>query len=231
MAAIIRTRSTIREAATTLALALTLFAVIQAFIAQPFDVRQVSMLPTFRERDLVLVDKLAAITDAYVRGDVVVLFETEPASVPLIKRVIAVAGEHVSIIDGGIFVDGSRLTEPYTSSDPTLPKCGSSVWDIPERHVFVLGDNREESYDSRCFGPVDVDQIVGRAVVRYWPLDRLALVLPPDYEPRHDPDSAGRIAARGLARRRSSADGGPAQVAPIAAIPSARRRCGPCLCS
>lgn len=177
-----RTRSrhadAIIEIAITVILAVGLYLVIQTFLVGTYRVEQVSMLPTLRQGQHLLVDKLTPRFDAYSRGDIVVFHApgTPSGSIPYIKRVIGVAGDHVALEDGQVLVNGVALTEPYLSDDgrdhgATLPLDGTAAWDVPAGDVFVMGDHRAASVDSRRFGPVPVDQVIGRAVIRFWPLD------------------------------------------------------------
>ena len=136
------------------------------------------MLPTLEQGQHLLVDKLTPRFDAYSRGDIVVFHApgTPPDSVPYIKRVIGVAGDHVALRDGTVFVNGVALDEPYLSGDgpgegATLPQGGAREWDVPQGNLFVMGDHRARSVDSRSFGPVPVDRVIGRAWIRFWPLD------------------------------------------------------------
>ena len=91
----------------------------------------------------------------------------------LIKRVVGLPGERVTMSDGRVFIDGAPLEEPYLAQ-PTLGQGRS--WLVPPLSVFVMGDNRGASRDSRIFGPVPMEQILGRAVFRYWPLDGVGMV-------------------------------------------------------
>lgn len=166
------------EIAITVALAVGLYLVIQTFLVGTYRVEQVSMLPTLRQGQHLLVDKLTPRFDPYSRGDIVVFHApgTASGSIPYIKRVIAVAGDHVALEDGQVLVNGVALTEPYLSDDgrdhgATLPLDGTTAWDVPAGDIFVMGDHRARSVDSRSFGPVPVDQVIGRAVIRFWPLD------------------------------------------------------------
>jgi signal peptidase I len=135
------------------------------------------MEPTLDVGDRVLVNKLSYDLHDVNRGDVVV-FELPPDQVgpdgikDLIKRVVGLPGEVIESRDGVVFIDGHRLDEPYLPENgPTGPPIERQT--IPEGHVFVLGDNRDNSADSRARGPVSIDTIVGRAFVLVWPLGDL----------------------------------------------------------
>jgi signal peptidase I len=181
----------------TLVLTLVIYLLIHNFVAQPFEVEQNSMVPTVNPGEYVLIDKISPRFADYQRGDIVVF---QPPSgygqggVPFIKRVIGLPGDTVSLSNGAVFVtapggDPVRLQEPYVirgadgAAAPTLPKGpeGSSSWTVPDGSYFVMGDNRPASQDSRFFGPVKRDLIVGRAWARYFPLDRIGIVQRPDY--------------------------------------------------
>lgn len=173
----------------TLALTLVIFFVIQNFVAQPFQVQQHSMDRTFAEGDYVLVDRLSHLWSPYARGQVVVF--QPPASTnlkePLIKRVIGVDGDAVEVRDGQVSVNGVALDEPYLFrnaagvAEPTTAG-DRSRWVVPEGDLFVMGDHRQVSEDSRAFGPIHVSLLIGRGVVRYWPLPEFGIVATPTYE-------------------------------------------------
>lgn len=163
--------------------AIAIALVVRMFILQTFWIPSPSMSPTLVQNDRVLVNKLAYKFHDVNRGDVVV-FERPPNEPPsdikdLIKRVVALPGEHVSIMDGKVTVDGKVLDEPYTHGLQTvLDSCPITYvpgidteagFEVPEGHVLVLGDNRVNSHDGRCFGPIDEDLIVGRAFFLLWP--------------------------------------------------------------
>ena len=182
------------EVVETLALTLVTFFVIQSFVAQPFQVRQTSMERTLEPDQYVLVDKLTPRFDPYKRGDVVVLHP--PAGVeddtgtPFIKRIIGLPGETVRIGDDGImYVNGQALDETgYTYRDdagdnePTTIQTDQAEWTLAPDEVFVMGDHREASADSRSFGPVKVDHIIGRAFLRYWPAATFGILSRPTYQ-------------------------------------------------
>ncbi len=174
-------RRLVIEIVETLALTAIIFFVIQTFVAQPFEVKQMSMERTLEPGHYVLVDKLTPRFDPYHLGDIIV-FEP-PATwsdggTPFIKRVIGGAGDKVEIRDDGtVAVNGTVLDEPYLyrsdpsgTTDPT-EAAGVSSWTVGDGQLFVMGDHRGNSVDSRVFGTIPVDHVVGRAWLRYWPLD------------------------------------------------------------
>ena len=173
------------ELVETVVLTVVIFLVIQTFVAQPYKVEQHSMETTLLPDQYVLVDKLTPRFNDYGRGDVIV-FEPPPAyrgdGTPFIKRVIGLPGDVVDIRDGAVYIDQVRLTEPYVrDSEPTEAGGSSAHWEIAAGELFVLGDNRENSSDSRVFGPVRRDSVVGRAWLRYWPLDTFGMLAYPVY--------------------------------------------------
>ena len=178
------------EVGETLVLALVIFFVIQNFVAQPFQVKLRSMEQTFVEGDYVLVDRLTALWAPYARGQVVV-FQPPPRwtsrKEPFIKRVIGVAGDTVEVQgDGRVYVNGTVLDEPYlfrNAANLAEPTEGSDQtrWVVPAGELFVMGDHRQLSADSRVFGPIPVSSVIGRGVVRYWPLSSFWIVETPTY--------------------------------------------------
>ncbi len=173
------------DVAQTVALTLVIFVVIQNFIAQPFEVEQHSMERTFVEGQYVLVDRLSHLWSPYARGQVIVFRAPEGSSrpEPLIKRVIATGGQTVDIRDGNVYVDGTQLDEPYLfqgddgAAEPT--DSATTHWVVPEGDLFVMGDHRQVSSDSRAFGPIPVSSVIGRAMLRYWPISALSLIQTP----------------------------------------------------
>ncbi|MCB0975932.1 MAG: signal peptidase I [Acidimicrobiales bacterium] len=167
--------------------ALILAVVVRTFAFQTFWIPSSSMATTLETNDRVLVNKLSYRFGDPERGDVVV-FERPPGESgeikDLIKRIIGLPGEHVSIMNSSVYINGRKLDEPYTHGLPTDPTIGCGTGDttgidtptgmlVPEGHVFVMGDNRTGSHDGRCFGPIDEDLIVGRAFVIIWPPNRI----------------------------------------------------------
>lgn len=183
-------RGCVLEIVQTVALTIGIFLVIQWFIAQPFQVQQFSMERTFLSGDYVLVDRLSRVWHPYEQGEVIV-FQPPPswadAGKPFIKRVIGVAGDTVELRDGAVLVNGVVLDEPYlyrNASGDVEPTDATDLttWLVPAGQLFVMGDHRRRSADSRVFGPIEVSSVVGRAFVRYWPLDRFGLITRATYD-------------------------------------------------
>lgn len=176
----------LRELIETLVLTLIIFFVVQNFVAQPFEVEMQSMEQTLEPGHYVLVDKLTPHVDAYHRGDIVVF--TPPAdwgrgTTPFIKRVIGEGGDTVEVRpDGLVSVNGLAIDEPYVYIDadgsPQKTRVGGdqASWTIPDGELFLMGDHRGDSIDSRVFGPVRVDQVIGRAWLRYWPITEFGIL-------------------------------------------------------
>jgi signal peptidase I len=197
------------EIVETLVLTLVIYLLIHNFIAQPFEVEQNSMVPTINPSEYVLIDKLTPRFDDYGRGDIVV-FQPPPGfeqgGVPFIKRVIGLPGDTVTLDNGNVFVTPAggarvRLTEDYlvrgTDGQPaaTQPRDaeGTIEWTVPSGSYFMLGDNRPQSQDSRIFGPIERDLIVGRAWLRYFPLDRIGFMDGPEYAGLPDEEEADGV--------------------------------------
>ena len=170
--------------------ALLVAFVIKTFLLQAFYIPSLSMAPTLKENDRVLVNKLSYDLHDVNRGDVVV-FESPPnegsATKDLIKRVIGLPGETVESRDGQVLINGQVLDEPYLERDvqtrgpmcqvETLPGCqGPEKVVVPADTYFVMGDNRANSRDSRFVGAIPDDLIIGRAFVKVWPVTALGLL-------------------------------------------------------
>jgi signal peptidase I len=177
----------------TLVLTLLAFFAIQTFVAQPFQVHQTSMEQTLEPGQYVLVDKLTPHWSPYQRGDIVVLHPPagweDTTGTPFIKRVIGLPGDRIEIgADGRVYVNGTALDEhTYTyrdvadQSEPTTSLDGQTSWTLGPDELFVMGDHREASADSRVFGPIKVSAVVGRAFLRYWPASAIGILARPSY--------------------------------------------------
>ena len=194
-----------REVVETLLLAALIFLGVRLLVLN-FKVDGNSMRPNLLNGELLLVnrnayreidvngllDKLPLIErdDPWIftpfsapeRGDIIVFDPPTGSNEPYIKRVIAIAGETVEIRDGGVYVDGVRVVEPYI--DEGITECLNNPCEavtVPDGEVWVMGDNRRNSSDSRSFGTVPIENIIGRAWVVYWPRDGIGLVPHYDY--------------------------------------------------
>jgi signal peptidase I len=176
------------EVVETLVLTVVIFLGIQTFVAQPYKVQQGSMENTLLPDQYVLVDKLTPRFDAYDRGDVVVF--TPPAAwqqsdgTPYIKRVIGVGNDTIEIREGKVFVNGTELIEPYVFQEDGEPQdtedpLQQEEWVVPEGELFLMGDHRKMSADSREFGTVKIGEVIGRAWLRYWPIDTFTILPTP----------------------------------------------------
>jgi signal peptidase I len=156
------------ETVVIVAAAFVLAIVIQQFIVKPFAIPSPSMEPTLVEGDRVLVNRLSYHFRSPERGDVIVfhppLIED---SEPYIKRVVAIADDRVSVRDGQLWLNGVAQEEPFIKEHPILGDFAEVT--IPAGCVWVMGDNRNNSGDSRRFGAVSVDTIIGVAFAIYWP--------------------------------------------------------------
>ncbi|CAN5122185.1 signal peptidase I [soil metagenome] len=158
--------------------ALVVALVVTKFLVQAFFIPSESMFPTLAIDDRVLVNKLSYELHEVNRGDLVV-FERPPSEATsdikdLIKRVVAVEGDTVGSEDGQLVVNGVAMDEPYVAEGAETS--GVEIQTIPAGNVFVMGDNREDSRDSRFFGPLDEELIIGRAFVKVWPFTDLGLL-------------------------------------------------------
>ena len=171
--------------------ALAVALLIKAFLMQAFFIPSGSMQNTLDINDRVLVYKLSYATGEVDRGDIVVFDRPARARGPIdefIKRVIATPGETITFADGAVYIDGRRLEEPYVGGADTASRAmlidaegcinppASDTCTLAEGFYFMMGDNRRNSTDSRDFGPVHEDSIIGRAFLKVWPLDDVGLL-------------------------------------------------------
>ncbi|GAB6933511.1 signal peptidase I [Calditerricola satsumensis] len=159
-----------------LAIALAVALGIRWFLFAPFVVDGSSMLPNLHDRDRLIVNKLAYRIGEPKRGDVVVVYIPSEDR-DFIKRVIAVGGETVEMKNDVLYINGKPVEEPYLKRAKEEAHARGELYTldfgpvtVPEGHVFVLGDNRGNSKDSRLLGPLPLEHVVGRADVIFWPL-------------------------------------------------------------
>ncbi len=166
--------STVRWIIETALLVLLAFALaqgIKTFVIQPFVIPTGSMEPTIAIGNRVLAEKLSyTVFGKSPEYKQIVVFDDPQGEHPqLIKRVIAVGGQTVDVKDEAVWVDGKKLDEPYTYGKPTQLGTVQMPITLPEGYVWLMGDNRTNSADSRYFGPVPVDKVRGHAIWTYWP--------------------------------------------------------------
>ncbi len=154
-------------------LAFVLAMGIKTFVVQPFLIPSGSMEPTLQIGDRVLVNKFIYRFAQPKQGEVVVFISPDDKSTDFIKRVIAVGGQTVDIRDGMVSVDGKRLSEPYVNRQVVDHYNLDKAVKIPQGQVWLMGDNRTNSRDSRFFGPRPASELLGEAFVIYWPLGRI----------------------------------------------------------
>jgi signal peptidase I len=160
------------EVVVIVAAAFVLALLVQQFIVKPFAIPSPSMEPTLMEGDRVLVNRLVYHFHPPRRGDVIVFHPPgRPGSDPFIKRVVAVAGDTVSVHDGMLYLNGVAQDEPYIRAYPIEGDYPATK--IKDGYVWAMGDNRNNSGDSRVFGPVSLKAIMGEAFAVYWPLNHL----------------------------------------------------------
>ena len=158
------------ETAKTLLLAFLLYFAI-SMVTDRVRVENISMQPTLYEGQLLVVSKLAYQWGEPMRGDIIVFHHTQQPPEDYIKRIVGLPGDHVEIYDGQVTVNGTTISEPYLADAVAY----SGTWDVPAGSLFVLGDNRNRSSDSHAWGFVPLDSVVGRAVLRYWPLNLIEI--------------------------------------------------------
>ncbi len=154
------------EALETIVISVVLFLAINA-VSERIRVESISMEPNLYAGDFVLVNKLIYfINKLPERGDVLVFrYPLNPDTTPYIKRVIGLPGDEVMIEGGKVYVNGEMLVEPYLDQGTTR----GGTWNVPENQLFVMGDNRANSSDSRAWGFVPMENVIGRAELIYWP--------------------------------------------------------------
>jgi signal peptidase I len=185
-----KAKSTFREYAEAILMALILALFIRTFIVQAFKIPSGSMIPTLAIGDHILVNKLSygvrmPFLEKYLvdfgapaRGDVIVFIYPEDRSKDFIKRVVGVAGDNVEVRSKKVFINGKAVEDSHAHFEGYDPQLGGTVNGdnygpkvVPEGHVFVMGDNRDRSYDSRFWGYVNLSEVRGKAFLIYWSWD------------------------------------------------------------
>lgn len=158
--------SAVKEILQTALISLGIFLFVYVFLVQPHRVKGESMLPNFKDGELLLVEKVSYRIYKPSRGDVVVFKAPGSANVDFIKRVIGLPGETVKVENGSVYINEKKLEEPYEKQESR----GNLELTLGNDNYFVLGDNRGGSTDSRVFGPIAKNTIEGKAWFVYWPI-------------------------------------------------------------
>lgn len=148
---------------------------VRSFIVQAYKIPATSMLPTLMVGDRILVNKNPFTRHAVRRGDIIVFRFPEDKSKDFVKRVIGLPGETIRISDGVVSIDGQPLDEDYAFTDLSVAHkkvLEFASYVVPENNLFVLGDNRSHSYDSRFWGPVPIADVKGKVWRIYWSFDQ-----------------------------------------------------------
>jgi signal peptidase I len=160
------------ETVQTVILAVVLYFLIDSVVAR-VRVENISMEPTLLPGQFILVNKLAVKLNDINRGDIIV-FHHSPTE-DYIKRVIGLPGDSIVIRANSVYVNNQKITEPYIAAEPAY----NGSWVVPEGELFVLGDNRNQSSDSHEWGYVPINQVIGKALVIYWPLNEFKTLSQP----------------------------------------------------
>jgi len=173
----LRRSGMLREIIETLILIASIYALVNLTTVRYF-VEGPSMEPTFVGGQFVMVSRLSYLLGSPERGDIVIFNapgaqENDP---PLIKRVIGLPGETIEFRSQQLFINGVETAEPYINEACQIGRCQDRSWQLGPDQFFFMGDNRNNSRDSRYFGPVSIDRVIGTALIRYWPPSDWAIV-------------------------------------------------------
>jgi signal peptidase I len=166
------------EVIVIIAAALIITMVLRIYVIDQYEIPSASMDPTIEINDRLFAEKVSYHFGDIQPGDIITFNDPIEEGRVLIKRVIAVGGQTIDLQNGFVVVDGETLDEPYTygkESVPLEPMTGMRItypYTIPEGYVWVMGDNRTNSLDSRYFGPIPESTVLGKALIRIWPLNR-----------------------------------------------------------
>jgi signal peptidase I len=156
--------------------AVVISVVFRIFFFEPFVVPTPSMEPTLMVNDKVIVNKFSYKYFGIKRGDIITFHSPVTQGKDLVKRAIAFEGETIKLgTDGIIYINGKPIDKDYYTNE-SPPKYTGQVFKVGKNEIFVMGDNRNDSYDSRYFGPIEKTEIFGKVVMIYWPPSRIKLI-------------------------------------------------------
>ncbi len=160
-------------------ISLAIILPIRYFLVQPFYVEGASMEPNFYDKEYLIIDEISYRFENPQRGEVIILKNPNDRHFYFIKRVVGLPGEKIAVLNGRVFINDKQLEESYIknfSHDDYGPTT------LADDEYFVMGDNRNNSSDSRYFGPLNRKDVIGRVWVRGWPLNRFNTFNPPTYQ-------------------------------------------------
>lgn len=163
----------------TLVLSVLFAIAINKYIFARADIEGTSMLTTLNDKDITFVEKISSITHIVKRSEIIIFNSRNANNDLFIKRVIGIAGDKIQIKDGKVYINGNILSEPYLANNMATtsgPFISNRIYTVPKGCVFVLGDNRSNSTDSRFFGPVNINDIKGHAVIRVYPFKKICIL-------------------------------------------------------
>jgi len=168
----LRRRGFVREIVSTLLFLLAVYTLLEMALPRSI-VLSISMQPNLVEDQRLVISRISYLLGQPRRGEIVVFNSpnARPDEPPLIKRLIGLPGETLEFRNMAVYINGVKLSEPYINEPCTLQRCPDRTWQLGPDEFFFMGDNRNHSHDSRAFGPIHYQQIVGRALFRYWPPD------------------------------------------------------------
>lgn len=169
-----KNKSALLEVLESVAIAVLLAVLIRMFLFQPFIIPSGSMEPTLQIGDRIMVNKLSYHIGDPRRGDVIVFKYPMDPSRDFVKRLVAKGGETVEIRNSQLYINGRQVAEDYLPPGLTFEDFGPV--EVPPGTYFMLGDNRNSSEDSRSWGMMPEENIIGKAVIIYWPMDRIGLL-------------------------------------------------------
>jgi signal peptidase I len=164
-------------------ISLAIILPVRYFLIQPFYVKGASMEPNFYDHEYLIIDEISYRFNEPQRGDIIVFKYPKDNKQYFIKRIIGLPGEHVKIDNDGVYINDIKLKESYLDAnvETLLPLRGYGDVVLAEDEYFLLGDNRGQSLDSRVFGPIKSNLIVGRTWIRGWPFNRITIFNAPAY--------------------------------------------------
>jgi signal peptidase I len=166
----------VREYAVSILVAVVVAIIFHTYVFARANVDGPSMQPTLHTNDALFIEKISTELSDIKRGEIVIFKNKETNGSYYVKRVIGIAGDKIEIKDGHVFLNGQLLKEDYLAPNTmTEPLTSQSVYIVPKGDVFVLGDNRTNSTDSRILGPIKITDVKGHAIARLFPFNKIRI--------------------------------------------------------